>query len=63
MEIVYDIASTIVGGDAFEGPNGWSKVHISRLSKRMIKKSVNNAIAAILSELKYTLSEIESYYE
>lgn len=29
----------------------------------MIRKPVDNAIAAVLSELKYTPSEIESYYE
>lgn len=63
IEIGYDIAPTIVSGDVFEDSNGWSKVHINRFSKKMIRKPVNNAIAAVLSELKYTPSEIEGYYE
>lgn len=48
----YDIAPTIVSDDFFEDSNGWVKVHINSISKKMVRKPVNNAIAIILSELK-----------
>ena len=48
----YDISSNIVNDDFFEDSNGWVKVHINSISKKMVRKPVNNAIAIILSELK-----------